>query len=252
MQAYSGTNNTGFIHRLDARTKMAVAAGVSIVVVCLKEPLPLALIGIMGFFFLLSTGRFRLMALAYLFIGLMLITAAGCAIPIIKLLKGSDASYADFLVPFLRIIATMNVVLAMALSNRIQGMLSALKSLRLPLFIYLPTSATIRFIPVFMEDVRQIRESLKIRGFHIGVKSLFLHPILTLRLMFAPLVIRALRSADDLGMAAELKGIGLTTSSTHHNPTRLGFRDAFTLLFWVLLLGLSLGIEFGPLKEMLP
>ena len=244
MPAYSDTNPKGWLNSLDARTKMAVAASVSIGVICLSKPLPLAIIGAVGFLFLLTTGRFKLIALAYLFIALMMGTAVGFAIPILSLLKESDASLSDFLVPFLRVMASMSVVLAMALSSRIQGILSGLKALKLPLFIYLPASATLRFIPLFIEDVRQIRESLKIRGFHMHPGTLFCHPILTLRLLFAPLVIRALRSADDLGMAAELKGIGTSTRCTHHNASQLNGRDTITLLFWGGILAATLGMEF--------
>ncbi|MEA1868535.1 MAG: hypothetical protein U9N19_10635 [Thermodesulfobacteriota bacterium] len=51
---------------------------------------------------------------------------------------------------------------------------TALKSLRLPLFLYLPAVVMIRFIPSFINDIKQVTEVLKIRGYKINPASLTL------------------------------------------------------------------------------
>ena len=69
----------------------------------------------------------------------------------------------------------------------------------------------VRFIPEFINDVKLIRESLKIKGFSPGIGFVTCHPLLVVRLLVVPLTIRALRSADTLAVAAELKGMDAGT-----------------------------------------
>ncbi|MGN0901848.1 MAG: energy-coupling factor transporter transmembrane component T family protein, partial [Succinivibrio sp.] len=102
----------------------------------------------------------------------------------------------------------MNAVLPLTLTIRVQHLLTTLSNMHLPFIIYLPGAVMIRFVPSFIKDIKQIFESMKIRGFEFTVKNIFFHPILLIRMSFSPLVFMALRSSEDLGIACELKGIG--------------------------------------------
>ena len=104
-------------------------------------------------------------------------------------------------------IRRFRALLPLALTSRIQALLTALKSLRLPFCIYIPGAVMIRFIPTFMNDIRQVAETLKIRGYRLGFGEMFRHPLMMLRLMFTPLLFRSLRTSEELGIAAELKGL---------------------------------------------
>ena len=110
-------------------------------------------------------------------------------------------------VPFMRGAVMLNVVLPLALTCRVQALLTALKGLRLPFCIYLPGAVMIRFIPTFMNDVKQVAETLKIRGCRLGPGEMFRHPLMMLRLLFTPLLFRSLRTSEELAIAAELKGL---------------------------------------------
>ncbi|MGE4506280.1 MAG: energy-coupling factor transporter transmembrane component T, partial [Desulfovibrionaceae bacterium] len=132
--------------------------------------------------------------------------------------------------PFLRIVLMINVVLGLALTSRIQSVLTALKSLRLPAVLYIPASVMIRFIPTFIGDARQIHQTLRIRGYPVTPGALLRHPLRSVRVLFVPLVFRALRSADDLAMAAELKGVGARGGITPHRTDPFGPLDAAALL----------------------
>ena len=80
--------------------------------------------------------------------------------------------------------------------------------MRLPFCLFLPAAVMLRFIPTFTNDIRQVWETLKIRGWPMGVGMLTRHPILSSRLLLAPILFRALKSAETLGTASELKGLG--------------------------------------------
>ena len=90
-------------------------------------------------------------------------------------------------------------------------MLSALESMHLPFFLFLPMAVIIRFIPTFSNDIQQVWEALKIRGVRPSVANFFRHPIMMMRLLVAPVIFRSLKTAEQLGIAAELKGISAQT-----------------------------------------
>jgi energy-coupling factor transport system permease protein len=84
----------------------------------------------------------------------------------------------------------------------------ALARLRLPGLLRLPLIVTIRFIPTILNDLVQLREAVGIRfrgrkGFLFWLRR----PVTWWRVFFQPLIVRLIRSADELAMAAELKGL---------------------------------------------
>ena len=50
--------------------------------------------------------------------------------------------------------------------------------------------------------------SLRIRGWRMTPWNAFRHPVLLIRLVFTPLLFRSLKTSEELGIAAELKGLG--------------------------------------------
>ena len=160
-----------------------------------------------SFLYALSIRRFRALLTAYAALAVMAGMAALFTFGISSLMPSMPFSFKGLAVPFLRGAVMLNVVLPLALTSRIQALLTALKSLRLPFCIYIPGAVMIRFIPTFMNDIRQVAETLKIRGYRLGFGEMFRHPLMMLRLMFTPLLFRSLRTSEELGIAAELKGL---------------------------------------------
>ena len=104
----------------------------------------------------------------------------------------------------------------------------------------------IRFIPTFAGDVKQIWESLKIRGFKINPWQCTIHPIRTTRLLFTPLLFRALKTSDELGIAAELKGLhaGSNSGSMHRRGFSKHDITAITLVLLICTAAVLLQIYF--------
>ena len=191
----------------DARSRMFVTLLASASTIAVSSPDGQAVLFFASFVYALSVRRFRALAVAYAFMALMMLAAAFCSWGVSRALPSMPFSPAGLAVPFMRGAVMLNVVLPLALTCRIQSLLTALKGLRLPFCIYLPGAVMIRFIPTFMNDMKQVAETLKIRGYDLGPKALFLHPLMTLRLVFTPMLFRSLRPSEELGIAAELKGI---------------------------------------------
>lgn len=198
-----GAPQTGF----DVRARMAVTLLASAATIVVGSFEGQAVLFAASFAYALSVRRFRALAVAYAALALMMGIAAACSWGVSRAVSGMPFSPESLVVPFLRSAVMLNVVLPLALASRIQALLTALKGLRLPFCVYLPGAVMIRFIPTFMNDVRQVAETLKIRGCSLGPGEMFRHPLMMLRLLLAPLLFRSLRTSEELGIAAELKGL---------------------------------------------
>ena len=226
------------IGRLDVRTKMAIGIVASLTALWLSHPAALGVlaIGSSAYALLLRRGRFLVliygMVIGMWVVAVFLMTGLQWLWPAMGGLESQK-----LVAPFLRCVVMVNVALALALSSPVQGLLATLKTLRLPFCIYVPLAVMIRFIPTFIEDVRQIAECIRTRGHRITPLSIIVRPRLTLRLLFVPLLYRALRSADELGMAAELKGLGGASRLTPMQSGRFGRADrvaaATALIFFM-------------------
>jgi energy-coupling factor transport system permease protein len=228
---------------------MGISLAASLAVVFLNHPVPLAVLACASALYALSLKRPLILLVVYGAVIFMWLVA-------VAMVAGLHAVWHEvppleidkLLAPFLRTAVMVNAALTLALSSRIQTLLATLKAIRLPFSIYVPLAAMIRFLPTFIEDVRQINECLRTRGHRLAPVGVFAHPLLTVRLLLMPLLFRSLRSSDELGMAAELKGLGSAGRMTPMKRPRFSGTDAVTasLAFMVLALGAGLQMMFNP------
>jgi energy-coupling factor transport system permease protein len=109
-----------------------------------------------------------------------------------------------------------------------------MKSVRMPRFLFIPLLVFCRFVPEFVDVIRQLRDAVRMRGFAVGFGSAILHPFQTIRLTAVPLVVRTLRMADNLSMAAEMKRVGYAKRPTQLRTLRFRHLDFAVLAFTVL------------------
>jgi energy-coupling factor transport system permease protein len=234
----------GFPARLDARTKMLLCLVASLTSIVLTDMAALGVLLAASAAYALSARDVKGLLVSYAAVALMLGTSALCVVGM-GLLWPSMASLEPrrFIVPFMRILVSINVILGLALTSRVQSILTALKSLKLPPLVFIPASVMVRFIPTFIGDIRQIWQTLRIRGYARSPLALAAHPGTTLRVLFMPIVFRALRSADDLAMAAELKGVGGQGRVTAHRLGRMAARDYLSLAAGAGLVALAIWLQ---------
>ena len=225
---------------LDVRSRMLVTLLCSAVTVSLSSFEGQAALFLASFFYALSVRRYRALFIAYAGLSVMAGMAALFTFGISALVPSMPFTFRGLAVPFLRGAVMLNVVLPLALTCRIQALLTALKSLHLPFCIYIPGAVMIRFIPTFMNDIKQVAETLKIRGYNLSFGEMFRHPLMMLRLLFTPLLFRSLRTSEELGIAAELKGL---EADGRFVPFRSGVwtrRDTALVLLAVIVAALAL------------
>jgi len=188
---------------------MFVSLLASVATVALSGVEPQMVLFGMSLVYALGMRQFRILLIGYAVLVGMSLLAMGCAFGMSLLIPSMPAfSAVSLVVPFLRMATMLNVILPLAFSCRVQSLLTALKSLHLPFCLYLPAAVMIRFIPTFLHDAKQVSETLRIRGWRMTPWNAFRHPVLLIRLVFTPLLFRSLKTSEELGIAAELKGLG--------------------------------------------
>ncbi len=232
---------------LDVRSRMFICLLASASVIFFKGQVALFFLTAITFFYaLFSVRRSQLLGVCYLAAAVMWAISI-CFVYILQIVF-KDMPMSDFvavLIPFLRSLVMLNTVLALALTSRVQILLAALKGLRLPIWFYIPTVVVIRFIPDFIRDIKQISETLRIRGYNLNPVFLLRHPVLSVRLLLAPMLFRALRSADELAIAAELKGIRHDVKMVSYRPTSFGRNDLVALFVVVAVICAGVALEMS-------
>ena len=142
-------------------------------------------------------------------------------------------------VPFLRMLISVNLLLMLSLSTPVQELFNRLRVARLPSWLQIPLSVAIRFIPTFLGDCAQIRDAARLRPGK-GLAGMW-------RGMVVPLIFRVLYSADDLAMAAELKGINAAQKTRSETLPSLQQRDYVLLAVAFVALCAAGALQlFGP------
>ena len=227
--------------RLDVRSKMFIAALAAVMTIALSSLNSQLLLFTTSLLYLFALGRYKLIFVSYAVALLMMALSVGFASILTLFIPsmGKSLELGSLCIPFLRALTVMNTILPMAFTGRLQNILNGLQQLKLPFIIY-------RFIPTFAGDVKQIWESLKIRGFKINPWQCTIHPIRTTRLLFTPLLFRALKTSDELGIAAELKGLhaGSNSGSMHRRGFSKHDITAITLVLLICTAAVLLQIYF--------
>lgn len=224
----------------DFRTRLLISIAVSTATVCLSDTTILAVLSLLSFAYLVaSTRRCKVVAAAYVLVAAMTLLSIAVIWSTYSLIgaiahgTGAEKAVAqmrsamlgNFHTPFLRSLPSMNVLLALALNLSVQKFTGTLKALKMPRVVFLPLLVFCRFVPEFIDVVRQLRDAVKMRGFSVTFGSAIIHPFQTIRLTVIPLAVRTLRMADNLAMAAEMKRVGFAKRPTHLNETVLRRRD---------------------------
>lgn len=247
----------------DIRTRLLISLFVTSATLYLSSNSTLAVMSALTFVYLLQTKRYVVIVAAYALMLVMTLLSIGIiygsaqlfilAFPGDGMAKMMSGVLDNFHTPFLRSIPSMNVLLAIGLNFSVQGFVGTMKSIRLPRFLFLPLMVFCRFVPEFVDVIRQLRDAVRMRGFSVGFGSAIIHPFQTIRLTVIPLVVRTLRMADNLSMAAEMKRVGYAKKPTQQRTLRFRRLDFFMLALSALLCAALCVWEFNiPKPKRMP
>lgn len=223
---------------LSAGTRIGMTVSVSLVCLYLAHTLPLWLLFAASAAYLCLEVKFGLVWKVYALLAVLAVIAALCLMVLFHIFPAMEASGRNMGVaaPFLRLGIMVNMVLAMGMNTSLTGLTNTLSKACLPGFIKLPLIILVRFVPTFFCDMQQLREAVRIRfrgqgGFRFWLR----HPVLWSRILFMPLIVRLIRSGDELAVAAELKGLSTKTRFSEE-PVRITRTDGLALGVLVIVL----------------
>lgn len=240
-----------FVASLDMRTKICVSVAAASSAIFLDDWRLLACVNALTFLYVLNLRRLKPVAAMYAVTALML-GVAFCFIPVFaQLLKAlavvlpagtgegfrrladvlGEQAFSTVLLPFLRISVSMNVFLALGLTFDNQEFVSVMRKLRLPRIVFIPLMVCCRFVPSFVNDIRQLYESLRVRRKNMSFFTLLASPVRFLRFLVVPVCVRTLRIADDLVMMCEVRRVGYRDRCVCAAEHKLRSRDLAVIAF---------------------
>lgn len=218
------------VHRLDPRIKTAWVAILVVMAILIREP---ALLVLLFAITLIPLVLSRVPARTLFFILLLyLMIAAGTTLTQALFYRPSDGTLLSFVwlvppdVPVIgsltggilvsrqgalygfiqafRILAVLNMSVVLVVTTPINRIILGLRQIGVPgTFAFMLTTA-VRFVPVLMEEYQTILAALRARN----LTSPY-HPIRTVELSFAPLIINVIRRCNQLALAAESRAFDL-------------------------------------------
>ena len=245
-----GAAASSLLRFLDVRTKIVVIAATAAATLAASGLAAQLVLFAATLVYALLLKRAKLLGVLYALMAAMMAIAAVCAWGMQTwFAQMGEFSVQALVIPFLRGLSMMNAVIVLAMTTRVEDLLSTLERMRLPFCIFLPTAVMLRFVPTFANDIKQVWETLRIKGWPLGPAMFTRHPILSARLILAPILFRALKSSETLGVAAELKGMGSRERTVLVDARTMTSLDArvYSVLFLTLVFVAAAEVLLGDL-----
>lgn len=223
------------IHRLDPRVKLFAVVAVSVLSVLLSSLTSLILLAALPLSILVVS---RCLRRALFFLILLVVFSVLSVVLVYFTGIGSVFEFGKF---FVRIFGVVGIGLVFAFTTPPSRFARALEKLRFPKSVVFTFTLVLRFIPVFMGEVKDLMDSLKVRGVELGLRGILRRPRLVFRALMIPLMIRMMKIADDLASAMEARGAGAPVKRTSLYDYKISEIDvAFTVIVLALLATLFL------------
>lgn len=241
-------------HRLDARVKILATVVISLLIFNARGGEILLVSVFILAFCLISRLKFSsvlkafrpLLWFAALLFALHLFFTDGTAlftVPLLPLKITREGLSRGLIISWQFIaLAISGVILTMTTSpsdmvHSLEHLLSPLKRLRIPVSdIALMVSMSLRFVPTFLQEYERIKTAQIARGSAMETGTLT-GKIKGIAALIIPLMLSALRRADDLTEAMEARGYARGSRTTLHTP-RFGREEVCTIIVLGVLLSL--------------
>lgn len=113
-------------------------------------------------------------------------------------------------------------------TTKVSEFISSMERSNIPRDIIIPVSVVFRYIPSVFEEIKSITYAMKMRGFGLNIKSLK-NPLKLIEFYMIPILISAVKTADELSAASLTRGLSNPDSRTHLLEVELRKLD-YTLL----------------------
>lgn len=109
----------------------------------------------------------------------------------------------------------------------------ALIQLKIPYEIAFMASIGVRFLPLFMEEMKDMIIAIQLRGLDLK-KIRLVEKLKVYKYIFLPIIINSFLKAKDLGAAMEMRGLRAYTTRTSYMILRMNLRDYLIIAFSII------------------
>ncbi|MBF4468770.1 MAG: energy-coupling factor transporter transmembrane protein EcfT [Methanobrevibacter arboriphilus] len=120
-------------------------------------------------------------------------------------------------------------------TTKVSEFMASMDRIKIPESISIPISVLFRYFPTLLEEIRAIKDAMKMRRIGTDIKSL-LDPLKLLEYVFVPVLINAVKTGEELSAASLTRGLSNPVSRTNICQIGFGFSDA--LIWLVSIIGL--------------
>ena len=118
-------------------------------------------------------------------------------------------------------------------TTRISQLIAALSALHLPLFVIIPLSVMLRFIPTVQEEWDGVRKAMAFRGISLEPGAVILAPFKTIEYILIPLLFSCISVMDELASASLARGLDAERKRTSYETVKMRFPDYIIILLFV-------------------
>lgn len=134
-------------------------------------------------------------------------------------------------------------------TTKISDFIASMEKMKLPFDIIIPLAVTLRFMPTIRAELRNIKNTMKMRGIGLSFASIVRRPLTTTEYIMVPLLMRSIKIADELSASALTRGLGTHKSRTSYHDIRLNAEDIAWAAGYTLL---TLNVFILPIHDLLP
>lgn len=103
--------------------------------------------------------------------------------------------------------------------------LSAMQHMKIPDAAAVPIMVALRFFPTIREDYHSLKDSLRIRKVSLSPLQFIIHPVRMVEYLFVPILMKSLRTSDELAASALSRGFEHMNEQTILYPLKLKTLD---------------------------
>lgn len=118
-------------------------------------------------------------------------------------------------------------------TTRISQLIAALSALHLPLFVIIPLSVMLRFIPTVQEEWDGVRKAMAFRDISLEPGAVIRAPFKTIEYILIPLLFSCISVMDELASASLARGLDAERKRTSYETVKMRFPDYIIILLFV-------------------
>lgn len=128
-------------------------------------------------------------------------------------------------------------------TTRVNEFMAAMNRIHMPKVMAVPLTVMLRYFPMVHEDWGYINDAMCMRDVAPTLRSLLTHPARTLECIYVPMMMSALKVADELSAAAVTRGLENPKSRTCLQEIHFSIADILCIVFCTSFLLVSIWLK---------